>query len=144
MPTESATAASSINSTASAIVFTIVQPSPSWRVYGSSPIVSPRERASAAIVRRPSTTTSRLPGPVRSTTALGWNGARRRRPAQYASTRSAGSSGPGIGSGAIEGTAGTAFVEANPLWRRAASRPSCSPSRSLNSQIPIPSAPASP
>jgi hypothetical protein len=138
-PTSSPTPASSIRATASRTVWTIDHCSPSKRLYGSSAMRRPTLRASAAIARRPSTIVARSPRPVSSTTALGRNGARRRRLAQYASTRSAGSCGPASGHGPMDATSGTAFVDSSPLASKAPS----APSPSLSSQMPTPVAPAS-
>src|SRR5919106_121261 len=117
---------------------------------GSSPTSSPKRAASAATVWSPATTTRRAScspnaraGPVRQTTAFGSYGARRRMPAQSASTRSPGASGPGSrGSGRMDGTAGTQLVASSPLARKDASCSASRPSTNLISQMPMPPAPA--
>jgi len=131
---------SSISSAASPSVLTIDQSSIPSRWNGSSAMRRPSRSASAPISRRPATTVARSPGPVTQTIPVGPNSASRRSEARIASMRSRGSSGPGSsGSGWTDGMAGTALAAPSPLARKRSSESSSS----LDSQMPMPSAPAS-
>ena len=113
--------------------------------------MSPCSAATFAARRSPSTTTRRdstgsapSPGwPVRQRITSGSNGAKRRIASHSPSVRSFGSVGPGNGTGQIDSVPGMHVVAFSPLSLSRASASASSPSPSLNSQIPIPSTPAS-